>query len=502
MSKPFLHIRGLNFSYPQSIDSIFSNFELSLSEGWTAMAGANGGGKTTLLRLITGELQASTGKIQRPGKTLYCSQEVHQPPPELEDFFMELYSGNNIAGRLFGRLKMEHQWPYRWDTLSFGERKRAQLASALLQDPALLALDEPTNHLDEQARQLIEQILKEYRGVGLLVSHDRNLLDNLCSQTLILGKGEPRLFKGNWSRAMEQQNHESRAQQLRYVEFKKEERRLKREVQRRKEEAEKHKKDFSKKHLDPKDHDGKRKIDAMRLAGKDVMGGKLVKAMDNRLQNFQKDIEGPVKKGKLGVTLNALEFKGDYFFKLIKQSIPLGEERSLKIPELELRSNERIALRGVNGGGKSTLIRFILTRGNLTEGNHLYLPQEIPPAEQMELLYQFHGLEDKQQGEVLSHYSRLNGQPVNLKDSARPSPGEMRKLALSMAFFRACPLLILDEPTNHLDLPSMLALEEALENYEGALLLVSHDTVFRDKLTDRSWEITQDNQGLSTLRVC
>jgi macrolide transport system ATP-binding/permease protein len=156
----------------------------------------------------------------------------------------------------------------------------------------------------------------------------------------------------------------------------------------------------------------------------------------------------------------------------------------------------------VNGGGKSTLIRFILTRGNLTEGNHLYLPQEIPPAEQMELLYQFHGLEDKQQGEVLSHYSRLNGQPVNLKDSARPSPGEMRKLALSMAFFRACPLLILDEPTNHLDLPSMLALEEALENYEGALLLVSHDTVFRDKLTDRSWEITQDNQGLSTLRVC
>ena len=183
-----LQIEKLHFSYPSSTTNLFEDFSLQFYEGWTCLAGSNGCGKSTLLKLIAGLLSPDSGKIFT-GSTIsnndivYCPQETVQIP---ENIYSVFWSDDNEIRRFFSMLHVSEEMLERYDTLSGGEKKRIQIASALAEKPAILLLDEPTNHLDGETVEMISQTLSLFTGIGIMVSHDRSFADSLCTNTVYL----------------------------------------------------------------------------------------------------------------------------------------------------------------------------------------------------------------------------------------------------------------------------------------------------------------------------
>jgi ATPase subunit of ABC transporter with duplicated ATPase domains len=189
-----LQFQNVIFRHEQSSQTLLEDVTLQFALGWTGIVGPNGAGKTTLLLLACGQLSPTRGQVRSSGQALYCPQRTDDPP-EMFVEFLEGTDGEACATR--GRLQIDRGCSERWETLSHGERKRVQIGVALWQAPAVLLLDEPTNHIDAQARALLQSALEAYRGIGLLVSHDRELLDALCNRCLFLEPPSVRLRPGN-----------------------------------------------------------------------------------------------------------------------------------------------------------------------------------------------------------------------------------------------------------------------------------------------------------------
>ena len=171
-----LHLTNVSFSYSDSVP-LLQSVDLQLERGWTGVVGANGAGKTTLLRLAAGELTPETGTVRvvpPDGALSYCPQEVGVCSDDVRAL---AWAAHKQARRLIGELQLVPAELERWDTLSPGERKRWQVAAALAEEPVVLFLDEPTNHLDADARGLLVRTLQRFGGIGLVVSHDRALLE-------------------------------------------------------------------------------------------------------------------------------------------------------------------------------------------------------------------------------------------------------------------------------------------------------------------------------------
>ena len=178
-----IEFNAVSFHYPDQNQTLFEQLNLTFGPGWTACIGSNGSGKSTVLKLSCGELQPDSGTILRPESCIYIPQRTDTMPPGYEDF---AYCYDSVACKLHGILSLDRDIPFRWNSLSHGERKRAQIGWALFQESSVLAVDEPTNHLDEMAMALIETALAEFKGIGILVSHDRNFSDLLCTKTLVV----------------------------------------------------------------------------------------------------------------------------------------------------------------------------------------------------------------------------------------------------------------------------------------------------------------------------
>jgi ATPase subunit of ABC transporter with duplicated ATPase domains len=269
-----------------------------------------------------------------------------------------------------------------------------------------------------------------------------------------------------------------------------EEERLTAEAARRRRVVEGSRNRLSKRGIDPKDGDTRRKINLARLSGKDRVGADLYKRMQNRVEQVEEAREKAVnpRERKRGFTLKGQRARGDRLLFLEPGGIPLGVGRKLSFPELLIRPDDRIALTGPNGLGKSTLIRYILPR---ISAPLLYLPQELGATESRGFLDAVLQEEENLRGEILSRFSRLGSEPRLLFKSDLPSPGEIRKLVIARGIFYDPALIIMDEPTNHLDMVSIGLLEAALAEYTGALLLVSHDELFLSRLTRREWTVTR-----------
>jgi ATPase subunit of ABC transporter with duplicated ATPase domains len=482
-----LRFNSVYFSYPSTVEPVLQDLNLEFREGWTGVAGDNGAGKSSFLMLAAGILEGRPGKIEGAGG-IYCPQRTDEPPEFWEDFF---YDAGHESRRLMSRLGIDADWPYRWESLSHGERKRLQLGVALWRQPSLLAIDEPTNHLDQEARVFVKSALESYTGVGLLVSHDRALLDGLCSHCLFIRQGRALLRPGGVSQGLAEEEREAKEKIRLRKELGRERERLASEAEARRRTAEGSKNRLSRKNLDAKDNDARGKINLARLSGKDRTASDQYRRMENRLARMDQRlsaVNAPSRR-KEGVTLPAARARMDRILFLPGGAIPLGGEgRMLSFPDLLIRPGDRIALTGPNGTGKSTLLRRV--RAEIPEQvGILYIPQEISAAGGRAALKAIQEEREKDQGEILARYSRLGSDPGLLLQSRLPSPGETRKLLIARGVFSNPALIIMDEPTNHLDLGSIRLLEEALAEVSCALLLVSHDEVFLAALTKHEWRI-------------
>lgn len=482
-----LSFASVTFKYDGAPEPLFADLTLHLAAGWTGIVGANGSGKSTLLQLATGILNPSKGSIRTPAAAVYCPQRTDDPPDRFDEFLQDV---GPASQRWKGRLEIAEDYGERWSSLSHGERKRVQIAVALWQEPELLAIDEPTNHLDRHARERIEDALWLYEGVGLLVSHDREMLDRLCRACLFMVPPTVIHRPGGYTAASAIVAQEKSAQQRQREIHKNALKNLQQEAVRRKEKAMQADRQRSKRHLARGDHDGRAKKDRARLSGKDGQAGKLSSQLQGRLDQLQESVDS-VKIEKaytLGIWLPGTGSKRDFLLNMPSGMLPLGD-KELTYPALAVKPSDRIAITGLNGTGKSTLLRYLLGQLRTEPERITYIPQEIALQESQHILADARNLRDDRLGHVMTVVSRLNSRPDRLLYSSEPSPGEIRKLLLALGMALEPHIIILDEPTNHLDLESIRCLELALADCPCALVLVSHDRYFLQRLTTINWHL-------------
>ena len=394
-------------------------------------------------------------------------------------------------------------WAGRWDTLSHGERKRGQIGVALWQAPHILAIDEPTNHVDMEARHLLHQALSSFTGVGILVCHDRQLLDTLCRQCLFLAPPRIEVYKGGYTRGKMKREEARQAISKQHHMRKKALKKLKQEAGRRRDSANQADRKRSKKKLAGKDHDAKSKIDAARVTGKDGVGGKLLRQLDGRLRRAQKELSDVrvSRTYSMGIWVDGEKSKRNSLLMMDKGHIRLGESLQLEHPRLVVRPDHRIGITGPNGAGKSALLKALLPRVNLPYDRITYVPQEISLAGSGTVLAQARRLPPDRKGQLMTIVSCLGSRPGRLLESDRPSPGETRKLLLAMGIVQRPHLIVMDEPTNHMDLASIECLESALSQCPCTLMLVSHDLHFIRHLTRERWHIEKRLENINQLAV-
>ena len=307
-----LQIEKLYFSYPSSRTILFEDFSLQFYDGWTCLAGSNGCGKSTLLKLIAGILSPDSGRIYTGSSIssndiVYCPQETSQIPDNIYSVF---WSDDNEIRRFFSMLHVSEEMLERYDTLSGGEKKRIQIASALAEKPAILLLDEPTNHLDGATVEMISQTLSLFTGIGIMVSHDRGFADSLCTHTVYL-YNEARTvsggrdciacqtYPGGLSKALELRQQNADKSRSLWASLDSKAASEKERSRHLAEENERSKSRLSKKTIDSNDHDAKRKIDVARIGGKDRSTGDAKAHLENqirRTENARDSIQKALKR--------------------------------------------------------------------------------------------------------------------------------------------------------------------------------------------------------------
>ena len=498
-----LQFIDVSFRYDSSSEIIFESLNLHFAGGWTGIVGANGSGKTTVSKLATGVLAPSSGRIARGSgvSAVYCAQETEEPPADAEDF---LYDDDSRAGELRSLLGIGNDWILRWDTLSHGERKRFQIGAALRGEPDILALDEPANHLDRSAKKMLSAALRTYGGTGLIVSHDRDLLDEVCAQCLFLRPAYAVIRPGNFSEGEAAEERDDAARVKAYNDASDQFRKAERSARVLKHRESLRRNSLSKRNIAKHDHDAKTKIDRARLTGKDKRGARKVSLMENRAAQLGERARGVYfeKRETAGIVFTGERFRRDAILSVTSREILMGERRTLAIPDIVIRPDSRIGVTGDNGAGKSVLVSMIASSVGVPSDRMIYVPQEIGSLMWREVMARISSLGDDMYGALLTAVHRLGSEPERIRAAENPSPGEKRKMMLGLGLLHRPGFIIMDEPTNHMDIPSIRCLEEALAVYEGALLVVSHDRRFLSRITAEEWAITREgNRSVLTVRI-
>ena len=485
-----LNLSNIEYCYPLAEEPILRGITVTFPQGWTGVVGDNGCGKTTLARIACGRIVPDAGSVGPALASSYCPQDATLRPSDLDDF-AAAYDGRAV--RLRRELGIEDDWPWRFETLSGGQQKRLQVACALWPAPDLLVMDEPTNHVDATTRAAIARALAGFAGVGILISHDRALLDALCGQCLFMSEGSAVMRPGGYTKASGQEGLERAASLHAHEEARREMKRIEREAQRRREEAARKEGKKSLKGIAKHDSDARRKKRLAIVTGTDGIAAKQAGRMEARLERVsaQADRTRVQKRYDADIWLEATPSRRPVLLRLEAAELPMGE-RTLVFPQLFIGRSDHIGLVGDNGSGKTTLVKHLMAQ--MPDGVRvLYIPQEPTDGQQEEARERLAKLASAERGRVLSIVAQLNSEPERVLEGDAISPGEMRKLMLALGILDSPELIIMDEPTNHLDLGSTEALERVLAAFPGALLLVSHDAALLEATTDITWRIDESD---------
>lgn len=487
-----VRLEGVSFRYSDHLP-VLDDVTITLSKGWTGLVGSNGCGKSTFLRICSGELSPTAGarRVEPPNAVVAaCPQRVDERTPAIEAFG---WSWTSPSKRLQARLRLDPDDLERWETLSPGERKRWQVGAALDDCPDVLLLDEPTNHLDAEARDVLLSALLLHKGVGLVVSHDRALLDALTTRTLRLSGGALDALdvpyspaRARWERALAE-THAVRDR----LQGDSRRRAKKFDDARRRQEAADRGRRTSRRMKDANDSDARGILAQTKADWADASLAKRRRAERKRSEAANEALGAFVHDKELGRSVFARFSRSPAPFLAVRDAGPLvvGHRVLADLPTLAWGRADRVRVSGRNGAGKTTLLHAMLESLRMPPESLLWLPQNPPERRVDEAFLRVRALPGDELGTVMSVVAALGVDPARLLSTEHPSPGEARKLLLAEGLARGAFGLVLDEPTNHLDLPSVERLETALSAYPGAILLVTHDDAFARCLVDVEWRL-------------
>lgn len=507
------------------ISKIYSTGEILKDVNWEVkpgdrigLVGVNGAGKSTQLKIIAGEIEPTAGEVIRPAslKIAYLTQEFEvEPTRTVREEFWTVFEAANQAHHGLSRVQQQMQTadPEELDRLiheldrlqrqfealdgytldaqiekilpelgfvledgdrlvsafSGGWQMRMSLGKILLQSPDLLLLDEPTNHLDLETIEWLETYLKGLNTPMVIVSHDREFLDRLCTQIVETERGVSTTYLGNYSAYLEQKALNQEAQLSAY---------------------ERQQKDLEKQQAF---------VDRFRAS---ATRSTQAKSREKQLDKIER-IEAPSDG------LRTLHFRfppaprSGREVIIVKDLVHTYDDKILFLgADLLLERGDRVAILGPNGAGKSTLLRLLMgmepaSEGTVKLGDHNVIPGyfEQNQAEALDLqktvIDTVHDeVPQWTNEEVRTLLGRFlfSGETV-FKSVAALSGGEKARLALAKMLLRPANLLILDEPTNHLDIPAKEMLEESLQHYDGTVVIVSHDRYFISQVANKIVEI-------------
>ena len=441
--------------------------------------GPNGSGKSTLMKMIAGWVKPDSGTIEI-GQTVklgYFSQENEDMDTSLKviDYiknvaeYVKTKDGSISASQMLERFLFPPSVQYTViEKLSGGERRRLYLLKILMSAPNVLILDEPTNDLDIQTLMILEDYLDSFQGIVITVSHDRYFLDRTVTRVIEIQEGKAEFYSGNYS----------------FYAVEKERRFEERQRQYEKEQAKIQQLEKAAEQLRTWAYSGMDKT------------FKRVKSMEKRIERMRVT-DRPKKARKMEVRFGEREFRGDEVLTIKHLKKSFGSRTLFDDVNLEVAGGERIALLGDNGTGKSTLIKILMGEESPDEGKLRlgptvkigYLPQIIhfdhPERSLVDtMIYDLDCTAQTARNRLAAF--QFKGEDV-FKPVSALSGGEQSRLRLCMLMDAKINLLILDEPTNHLDIQSREWIEEAVEEYEGNLLFVSHDRYFIDRFATRIW---------------
>lgn len=487
-----LNLTHISYTYPGTVSPAIDDVSVTFPSGWTGIIGDNGCGKSTLARIAAHLVVPDSGMVSPRLFSAYCQQDSTQEPKNLFDLASDW---GQDARRVKALLRIEDDWFWHYDTLSGGRQKRIQIACALHVRPDVLVMDEPTNDLDAATRDIVKGALASFGGIGILISHDRDLLDGLVNQSLMCEGARWTMRPGGYSKASDLAASERASARRDREKAAHEVRRLKMEAQRRSEEAARQKGKRSKRGLDRNDSDAREKIGRAIVSGKDGVAGKLSSTMSARLAKAEDELSRrSVSKrydhriGEFGAATHASSVVH------LEATRLFAGEFSVDVPELWISPTDHVVLTGANGTGKSLVVRRIVEAIPETI-KVAYIPQDVGPDERERALAQLRDQTQEIRGRILAIVAWLNSDPDKLLDGNDLSPGELRKLMLAERLVADPNLLVLDEPTNHLDVGSIEALQRMLVDFPGAILLVTHDGQLADAVGQTRWRVERNGDA-------
>ncbi|PFM27738.1 ribosomal protection-like ABC-F family protein [Bacillus cereus] len=504
---------------------IFENISLEIKNGErVGLVGRNGSGKTTIFQLLTGMENLDAGAIhmkkgtrighvaqipkfdeamtvydvlnsafktekelEREMRTLEKNMEEELEPSALQRL-MERYGaiqekfaflgGYEIEANIMkvaNGLQVTELFLRSFLELSGGEQTKVSLAYMLLQKPDLLLLDEPTNHLDLFAVEWLEQFLKEYNGTVMVISHDRYFLDEVVTKIFDLEDGEIHVYHTNYSRFVEEKEERLLQEFQAYQEQQKKIKKMKEAIKRLRE--------WANQANPPNEGLHKR-----------------ARSMERALERMEKLKKPILERKQMGLQFEGQERSGKDVVVMKEVSKGFAGHPLFNEANLHVRFQERAAIVGRNGTGKTTLLKLLLEEmepdaGEIRVGSSVkigYLSQHAYGNVKSNVLEAFREYVAVTEGEARHILAKfLFYGPAVFKKVTQLSGGEKMRLRLAQLMYQDINFLILDEPTNHLDIESREVLEEALEQYNGTILAVSHDRYFLNKLFEKTYWIDE-----------